>query len=178
MQNRLIFGGMTATIVGDREPFANQARSILLTRFRHAGLDSSEADDLAQECMVDLLQRLDHYDDSRGPIEAWVSGFARNSIRSWYRRESSRKLTETSLDNLSEHAHPAESAPEVDAIKHGLGELNVVDRELMYMRFSMEMSFDEIAAASDLTAMNCRKRVSRAVERLRRDPSVREALGL
>jgi len=162
----------------DQEPLTNQARTMLLARFRQAGLDTAEAEDLAQECLVDILERMDRYDNAKGPMEAWISGFARNAIRSWYRRESSRKQAETSLDNLGDVAHPTESSSPIDAIQHGLGELNLVDRELMYMRFSLGMSFEDIARSTDLTAMNCRKRVSRAVERLRRDPGVREALGL
>lgn len=54
----------------------------------------------------------------------------------------------------------------------------MIDRELVTMRFSLEMSFDDIAKAANITPVNARKRVSRAVERLRRDPVVREALGL
>jgi RNA polymerase sigma factor (sigma-70 family) len=160
------------------EPFAEQARRQLMTRFKQAGLDHSESEDLAQECLVDLLQRLDRFDASKGPVEAWVSGFARNAVRTWYRREASRKVSETSLDSLGDSALAAPPETELDAIRHCLGELCVIDRELVYMRFSLSMSFDDIAKSTDLTPANCRKRVSRAVEKLRRDPSVRETLGL
>ncbi len=150
----------------------------MLGRFKQAGLDQGESEDLAQECLVDLLQRIDRFDHSKGSLEAWISGFARNAIRTWYRREAARKVAETSLDNLHENAHPAEAPAEMDAIRHCLSELGIIDRELVYMRFSLSMSFDDIAANTDMTPANCRKRVSRAVEKLRRDPAVRESLGL
>lgn len=159
------------------EELAAQARSLLSYRFRVAGMEAHEAEDLTQECLVDLLQRADKFDDNRGSLEAWIGGFARNALRSWYRKEALRKATEKPLSQAVEVADPGVRAYESEAIEHCLSELSLIDRELVFMRFALEMSFDDIAKAANITGMNARKRVSRSVERMRRDPAIREALG-
>lgn len=160
------------------ESLTAQARNLLNYRFRIAGMEPHEADDLTQECLVELVQRADKFDESRGSFEAWIGGFARNALRSWYRKEALRKATERPIEHAVEIPDPAVRAYEAEAIEHCLSELCLVDRELVYMRFALEMSFDDIARAANITGMNARKRVSRSVERLRRNPAVREALGI
>ena len=163
---------------GTNESFIRYARRMLTTRFRGAGLSQSEAEDLTQECLIDLITRLDRFDAERGTIDVWIGGFARNALRAWWRKEASRRLTEISIKQLPESGLAVDEAElEISAMKYGLGELSLIDQELLYMRFAMGMSFEEIAGSTDLSCVNARKRVSRAVERLRRDPAIREALG-
>ncbi|MBS1719634.1 MAG: sigma-70 family RNA polymerase sigma factor [Armatimonadetes bacterium] len=161
-----------------REELANRARRLLYGRFRQAGLNIVEAEDLAQECLVELLERMDRFDEDKGSFDSWLGGFARNGLRAFFRRDASKRRLEWPLEQAVDTEDQRETEFAHNAIEHVLDDLGMIDRELVTMRFALEMSFDDIAKAANLTPVNARKRVSRAVERLRRDPVVREALGL
>lgn len=162
--------------LGKDETFVAHARRVLTSRFRQAGLAPGDAEDLTQECLVELITHFDRFDPSRGTIDQWISGFARNAARSWFRKESGRKLKELPYTSVPE-AGLATREAEVDGIRDGLAALCLIDQELLYMRFALSLSFDEIAQNTGMTSINARKRVSRAVEKLRKDPAIRELLG-
>ncbi len=161
-----------------RESFVEMARRVLDLRFRQAGIKPNEAEDLTQECLVELISNYRRFDPEKGSLESWISGFAKNAVKAWWRRELSKRNTELSYSQTPEAGLAVtEQMMEISAVKYGLSELCVVDRELLYMRFALGMSFDDIAKNTDLSSVNARKRVSRAVEKLRRDPAIRESLG-
>lgn len=178
--------GVTALAIGakygdepKRETLSGYLREVLLRRFVHAGLTADEAQELAQECLYDVLVNLSRFDESRSNVASWVSGFARTSLRSWRRREFTRRGAELPIDYSRDVTAPVAELDEVDcAVKNCLHDLHPVDQELLHMRFSLGLSFDEIAEKSDLSSVNARKRLSRAVDKLRRDPVLRDALGL
>lgn len=168
----------SAVTPANEESFVQHARRVLTTRFRQAGLKPGEAEDLTQECLVELITHIDRFDPVKGSIDSWISGFARNAVKSWWRREVLKRNSEISYKQVPEAGLAMNEAMlEISAIKYGLGELSVIDQELLYMRFGLGMNFEDIAKNADMTCVNARKRVSRAVERLRRDPAIREALG-
>lgn len=170
--------GSDAVTPANEETFARHARRILTSRFRQAGLKPGEAEDLTQECLVELITHIDRFDAEKGSVDSWISGFARNAVKSWWRREIPRRSSELPYAQVPESGLAMkESLMEISAIKYGLGEFPLVDQELLYMRFGLGMSFEDISVNANMTCVNARKRVSRAVERLRRDPAIREALG-
>jgi len=48
----------------------------------------------------------------------------------------------------------------------------------LHMRFTLQLSSEEIAQASDMNAAQVRKRLSRSVDKLRKHPAIREFLQL
>ncbi|MBS1704921.1 MAG: sigma-70 family RNA polymerase sigma factor [Armatimonadetes bacterium] len=161
------------------ENLANYLRSLLVKRFGQLGLNAEESQELAQECLIDVLQNLAKFDSERSAIATWVSGFARTSIRSWRRREYGRRTSEITYDVAPEVAVPDSTIERMEnSFGSSLLKLNVIDRELLHMRFNLGLSFDEIAERANMTSVNARKRLSRAVDRLRRDPELREVMGL
>jgi RNA polymerase sigma-70 factor (ECF subfamily) len=160
------------------ETFVQHARRVLSARFRQAGLKPGDAEDLTQECLVELITHFDRFDPTKGTIDSWIGGFARNATRAWFRREGTRRNNEVSYLQAPESGLATKEAEiEAEGIRSGLASLCLVDQELLYMRFAMSLSFDEIAEGTGMTSVNARKRVSRAVEKLRKDPQIREALG-
>jgi len=161
------------------EQLANYLRSILVRRFIQLGLNADESQELAQECLIDILQNLAKFDSERSAMSTWVSGFARTSVRSWRRREYGKRRSEHTYDSAPEVAAQDPNLLEVEtSVGNSLKKLNVVDQELLYMRFNLGLSFDEIALRTDMTSVNARKRLSRAVDRLRKDPELRATVGL
>src|SRR5690349_4155661 len=84
------------SVPANEEGFVQHARRVLSTRFRQAGLKANEAEDLTQECLVELITHIDRFDPEKGSLDCWISGFARNAVKSWWRREVSRKSSEVS----------------------------------------------------------------------------------
>lgn len=161
------------------EQLAAYLRSLLVRRFVQLGVTHEQAQELAQDCLIDVLQNLSKFDEQRSSISTWVSGFARTSIRGWRRREFGRRTSEIGLEIVPEVPVNDSQISEVEnSVANSLRRLNVVDQELLYMRFNIGLSFDEIAERTDMTSVNARKRISRAVDRLRRDPELRMVVGL
>ncbi|MBL8049248.1 MAG: sigma-70 family RNA polymerase sigma factor [Chthonomonas sp.] len=154
-------------------------RESFVKKFLAIGLGFDDANELAQDCVCEVMLNLGRFDENRANFQSWASGFARTHLRAWRRKELGRRSVEHSLEDVAEAAVVDEELNEVDcALRTCLGSLPVVDRELLIMRFSLGLSFDEIAERANLSSVNARKRLSRAMERLRRDPVLREALGM
>src|SRR5437870_679952 len=127
----------------NEESFVQHARRVLTTRFRQAGLKPSEAEDLTQECLVELITESDRFEPIRGTIDCWIGGFARNAVESWWRREVVRRTAEIPYKQAPESGLAMnETMMEISALKYGLSELCIVDQELLYMRFGLGMSFE------------------------------------
>jgi RNA polymerase sigma factor (sigma-70 family) len=57
-----------------------------------------------------------------------------------------------------------------------LNKLAKKDRNLLSMKFGMGLSSDEIAEQVKMSPTQVRKRISRAIERLRRQPAIQDIL--
>jgi len=162
--------------VGDQ--LGDHVRAVLRRRFLSIGLAAQDAEDLVQECVTLVFNGIHDFDSDKGSLDAWLAGYARNVARSWWRGAYSRRQAESTLDSVPECAQP--DIPYLDgsgSLESALGELHPIDQELLHMRFGFGYSFDEIAQMADLTPVNARKRVSRAVESLRRNASLRNEMG-
>lgn len=155
------------------ESLAEQVRAILYRRFRRLAASSAVIDELVQDCMLQVFARLSEYTATKGLFESWVGGFAVNCLRAHRRREARSRTANLPVEELHELSYDmSKLEDERELLSTALDTLELIDRELLHMRFSLGMSSDEIAASSDLNAPQVRKRISRAVERLRRHPAV------
>lgn len=155
------------------ELLAAQVRNILSRRFRRLSAAAPVVDELVQDCMLQVFARLPEYNVDKGLFESWVGGFAINSLRAYRRREARARtsaLPVEEMQSLSYNINHLEDDREL--LTAALDSLDLLDRELLHMRYSLGMSSEEIAASSDLNAPQVRKRISRAVERLRRHPAM------
>ena len=73
--------------------------------FYRVGRDAAAAEDIAHDTLVAAIERLERY-DGRASLHAWLTGIARNLIRSGYRRQRPKRLE----DLLQE------SDPEIDRL--------------------------------------------------------------
>ena len=166
---------------GDRsvgEKLANHVREVLRKRFLSLGLANQDAEDLVQECATMVFDGIQSFDPEKGSLDSWLSGYARNVARSWWRGAYSKRKLESNLDAVSELAdNELVSLDGSGSLEIALGSLHPIDQEMLQMRFGFGYSFDEIAVMADLTPVNARKRVSRAVETLRRNALLRVELG-
>jgi RNA polymerase sigma-70 factor (ECF subfamily) len=138
----------------------------LLCRFTHRHLPSADAEDAAQEAILKIFFRAGEFDTSRSALP-WVLGVAAFEIRS-SRRRSLRRREEPKLAEISETSRDPRPDPEEAALRQdmeamlreALGVLRPEDAQTLALYARGERA--AIAAAT------FRKRVQRALERLRR----------
>ena len=171
---------LSAYLRGDRqagESLAGSVRNLLVRRIRHLVGSETLAEDLAQDCLLQIFARLSEFDSEKGVFEAWVGGFALNAARSNRRREMRSRMTTMSVDDVPEPGYePVQFESDRDLLQAAMLALDLVDREMLHMKYALGMSSDEMAEACGLNAPQVRKRLSRAVERLRRNPAIGQLL--
>ena len=137
----------------------------LLRRFTGRHLPCGEADDAAQEALLKIFFRAGEFDVTRSAL-AWVLGVAAFEIRT-ARRRAARRREEPVMPEAVESARDSRATPEETAIqedmeamlREALGSLRPEDAETLRLYARGDRA--AIAAAT------FRKRVQRALERLR-----------
>lgn len=173
---RLIFDYVQGkSSAGDR--LAEIVGRIARKRFRRLASNDNECEELTQECVLAVFQRMSEYSPTLGNFDAWVYGFAHNTWRSHLRALARQKKSTIPIDDVRAMQYEIGGAlNQRENLAVALESLEIVDRELLHMRYSLGMSSEEIAAASDMNPPQVRKRISRAVERLRRHPATQALL--
>lgn len=145
-------------------------------RIRILGVPADDTADVAQACTIEVFRHLGDFDATKGRFDGWVSGFALNSVRAFSR--GARKLrAEVALDDVAEPSRDDEAPSTKQAgLETALDKLTARDQNLLAMKFGMGLTSDEIAERVRMSPTHVRKRVSRAIERLRRQPAIREIL--
>ncbi len=134
------------------------ARHVAETRL----FDSENAADAVQEAFVRIVRKRKHYDGRR--FAPWFYTILRNICTDIIRREMRRqKKHEDYLPEALEE-HPAVQHDEFDAL---IVSLPPRDREALTLRYASDLSFAEIAEAIDCTEAAAKKRVQRALVKLR-----------
>jgi RNA polymerase sigma factor (sigma-70 family) len=131
--------------------------------------DSHQADDVAQAVFILLHSKAPHFAGD-GSLIAWLHKTAWYVTETAARGEQRRRVRETeaakirpSVDSL-EPKEWQELAPLLDRL---IDELSKSDREIILLRYYRELSIEELAAQIQTTPGAARKRVERAVEKLR-----------
>jgi RNA polymerase sigma factor (sigma-70 family) len=162
---------------GAGERLAEHVIATLQRKMRRFGVPPQEAEDLAQNCALEILRRINEYDEAKGQLDAWVGGFALNAVRMHRRSLIGRRAKDLPIEELPNLAYEVGAAStRKDNLLQALESLDVMDRELLHLRYSLRLSSADIAASSDMNAAQVRKRISRAVEKLRQHPAIRQLL--
>lgn len=139
-------------------------------RIKGYGVPASDVDDLAQTCALEVLRHANEFDPNRGRLDAWVGGFAFNTVRQ-YRRQA--RYSVDSRHQIEEFACKARvSAP----LTLALTSLSADDKNLIKLRFVDRLSSQEISKATDRSPEAVRKQISRVLEKLRKHPSIHQLL--
>ncbi|MBS1716664.1 MAG: sigma-70 family RNA polymerase sigma factor [Armatimonadetes bacterium] len=155
---------------------ADPLRKLIDYRLTSAGVPAHDRDDLQQDILLSVLRQRAEFRPELGSIEAWIMGFVRIATKSYFRKQARLKRTELGQESLAETAAPAASDVEY-AITEAVDHLTELDQAIVHMRFVMGMNSSQIGEELGIQADCVRKRLSRAVERMRQDEGIREALG-
>jgi RNA polymerase sigma-70 factor (ECF subfamily) len=127
----------------------------------------ADADEAAQETLLRAHRAMASY-RGEGSVKAWLCGIARHvCAHALETRRRGRQLLEVvpGPDEVS----PDELARRQQAklLRDALARLRPTEREALMLRYVAELSHREIAAACNLDEPAARKRISRALARLR-----------
>lgn len=149
---------------------------VYATALRRVGRDAHLAEDVAQKVFTDLARKapsLRHHVSLAG----WLFTAAHLASAETVRRETRRKTRETTALALQTMLTDSTPPADWDRLRPALDEfihtLSADDREAVVLRYFQQRSFSEIGAALRLTEEAARKRVDRALEKLRQHLSRR-----
>jgi RNA polymerase sigma-70 factor, ECF subfamily len=133
--------------------------------------DAADAEDVAQEAFMRAFAALDRFDATR-PLQPWLLQITSNLARN-RRRAGARYLA--ALVRLS-RSQPTSNAPLTDrsdeqwaahTLWQAVRRLRHVEQEVIYMRYFLELSEADMAAALNIAPGTVKSRLSRAMQRLR-----------
>lgn len=133
--------------------------------------DADEAEDVAQETFIAALKALPRFDTTR-PLRPWLLRIATNLAHNRHRsigRYLSALRRAVLAEPPEESTAEAESAQrwESQALWDAVRRLSIVDQEVIYLRYFMELSVSETAEILKIEEGTVKSRLSRALDRLR-----------
>lgn len=131
--------------------------------FRRMGLDPHRAADLAQETLLRALQGAHRY-RGEGSVRAWVLGIARNLLREWLR--SARR--EVPMASVVDSGGTETFAGDWVDVDRALARLDPDHREVLVLRFVLDLPSRDVAGALGISDDAVRSRVARAKADFRR----------
>jgi RNA polymerase sigma-70 factor (ECF subfamily) len=129
----------------------------------------ADADEATQETLLRAHRSMPTY-RGEGSIKAWLCGIARHVCAHMLetRRRGREALELVPKDETSDDARALFAIKRRSrAIRDGLAKLKPSEREALVLRFVADLSHREIATACNLDEATARKRISRALARLR-----------
>lgn len=158
----------------------SRTQSKLFTYIMFVVRDQDVANDIFQETFVKVIVKLKQgkYTNS-GKFSAWLVRIAHNVIMDWYREQKSERIVEPTEDNdlsnlggnelldLNVENHFVNEQVLAD-VKKMMNMLPPSQREVVFMRFYQEMSFKEIAEATNVSINTALGRMRYAILNLRR----------
>ena len=171
-----------AELIGRARREDPHAWRLLVTRyqepvFRLAYLvlrDPDEAADVAQEAFIQAFRSLDRFDAER-PFRPWLMRIAVNRARN--RRRSLGRYVANVRRMLEKSPQPAanpdtthqsvQSHWQAGRLWQAVGRLNSIGREVIYLRYFLDLSEAEMAEALDVAPGTVKSRLHRSLQRLR-----------
>ncbi|MDA8243490.1 MAG: sigma-70 family RNA polymerase sigma factor [Elusimicrobia bacterium] len=138
---------------------------------RYRVLARDAADDIVSAVFEKVLDRFDDFDQAR-PVEPWLFAIARNTLNDHYRRGKVRGALSTSgfeevLPSGESVERAAEAREENARLLAALAVLSEAERELIAMRYALDMSGREMAEQTGLSESNVGVTLFRALGKLR-----------
>ena len=144
-----------------------KAHGAILGRTCMALLGSqADADEATQETLLRAHRGMSSY-RAEGSVKAWLCGIARHVCAHMLEtRRKHRELLEVVPASAAAHDEFA-IRRRARALRDGLAKLKPTEREALVLRYVADLSHREIALACNLDEPTARKRISRALARLR-----------
>lgn len=138
-----------------------------LFRFAYRLTNSSaEAEDIVQECFLEILRPGNAYDRRRTRIRTYLYGVVRNQ---WLKRRRNSSITDPAPDPIDDRSPESDllASEAQDAIVQAIGRLPDTQREALILAHYEQLPLAEIAAILEIEVGAVKSRLERARARLR-----------
>ena len=129
---------------------------------------SADPDDILGETMLQLVRDLPRFTDDADALRPWAFRIARNRVIDAARRKDRRPVEVTMSD---EDSLPVEvrsdGTVDMDRLRRALDTLNPEQRQILWLRYAVDMSVAETARAMSTTEDAVTASTMRALRRLR-----------
>jgi RNA polymerase sigma-70 factor, ECF subfamily len=130
------------------------------------------AEDLTAATFERVVRSWSRFDASRSGERTWIYAIARNLLTDHLRRQRHRtgpSLDEhpALMDSIASADDAVQRTLDTDAVQRWLQQLRPREREVLALRYCVDLSVSEIAHCMDLTEANVHQICSRALRRLR-----------
>jgi RNA polymerase sigma-70 factor, ECF subfamily len=155
--------GSTTALGAIYDAYARRIYRYFFSRVENA----AEADDLTAQTFLKVIESLPRY-RHRGQFTAWIFQIARNNAMDYFRRNPNQSLHEDSfdlpvMDGALDRLIDQQS---IAALRQYIRALEEHERELLRLRFVVDLTYVEIAALLGRKEDAVRKAINRITERL------------
>lgn len=130
----------------------------------------AEADEAVQETLLAAYDGMGAY-RAEGSVRAWLFGVARRicarRVETRVRREQRLRLVHGEAESAPGADVVLAARRDAERVRGALEQLKPSERDAVVLRYERELSFREVGVACGVDEATARKRVSRALERLR-----------
>jgi RNA polymerase sigma-70 factor (ECF subfamily) len=139
---------------------------------RYRVLERDAADDLVSAVFEKVLAKYDSFDPARRGLEPWLFAIARNTLNDYFRRRKVRgwfSITdkEENLASKESTEGAAQRGEENARLLAALAALSETERELIAMKFTLDMTNRAIAGETGLGESNVAVILFRAMKKLK-----------
>lgn len=137
--------------------------------------DDCEAEDITADVFLNALRHIKGYRDQGRPFSCWLYRIAINAVASHYRGRRAQLSLDDELDIPSLSGDPIEDVVQRDrlrAIWEAVDRLPKQQRAAMILKFSLDMTMEDIGTVLDKSPAAAKLLVYRAVQRLRQELAV------
>lgn len=131
--------------------------------------DRTLAEDVTQETFIRFFESKDYH--SIGKEMAYLYTIARNLCIDYFRKQKEELIEDlpAKIQEMPDSSDKVESIVDQLSIDQALDHLTDDEREAVVLRFSGELSVEDIAKSMDISRFAVRRRISSALEKLRKE---------
>lgn len=138
-----------------------------------ARIGGADPDELLGETMLQLVRDIASFTDDVASLRPWAFRIARNRVIDAARKMSRRPAVTTLDDEAAPVTVFNEGVVDSDLLRRALEVLNQEQREVLWLRYGLDLSVNETARILQSTEDSVSAMALRALARLRTDPSLR-----
>ena len=139
--------------------------------------DDCEAEDITEEVFLSALRHIKGYRDQGRPFSCWLYRIAVNAVASHYRGRRSQLSLDEELDLAAPTGDPIDDVVQRDrlrAVWQAVDRLPRQQRAAMILKFSMDMTMEDVGTVLDKSPAAAKLLIYRAVQRLRQELATSE----
>ena len=131
--------------------------------------DRTLAEDVTQETFIRFFESKDYH--SIGKEMAYLYTIARNLCIDYFRKQKEELIEDlpAKIQEMPDSSDKVESIVDQLSIEQALDSLTADEREAVVLRFSGELSVEDIAKTMGISRFAVRRRISSALEKLRKE---------